>query len=181
MALKLQYPIKATHENLAFRKDKQVMAYYRIPNTPITITDNEKKGKHKITVSQMLKKLAKNQYFDISLIPKDYLLEEKMRDFMDALSPNNQALGKDLLLYTVDKLTDEMEIPYQFDWLVGVRLRKHDKGASLADLAYERLSEISETLANGLGFELEEEKPWFEDYLADEQVIYLSLIHISHL
>ncbi|MCK1255177.1 ATP-binding protein [Streptococcus uberis] len=172
MALKLQYPIKATHENLAFRKDKQVMAYYRIPNTPITITDNEKKGKHKITVSQMLKKLAKNQYFDISLIPKDYLLEEKMRDFMDALSPNNQALGKDLLLYTVDKLTDEMEIPYQFDWLVGVRLRKHDKGASLADLAYERLSEISETLANGLGFELEEEKPWFEDYLADEQVIY---------
>ena len=172
MALKLQYPIKATHENLAFRKDKQVMAYYRIPNTPITITDDEKKGKHKITVSQMLKKLAKNQHFDISLIPKDYLLEEKMRDFMDALSPNNQALGKDLLLYTVDKLTDEMEIPYQFDWLVGVRLRKNDKGASLADLAYERLSEISETLANGLGFELEEEKPWFEDYLADEQVIY---------
>ena len=71
MALKLQYPIKATHENLAFRKDKQVMAYYRIPNTPITITDDEKKGKHKITVSQMLKKLAKNQHFDISLIPKD--------------------------------------------------------------------------------------------------------------
>lgn len=28
MALKLQYPIKATHENLAFSKDKQVMAYY---------------------------------------------------------------------------------------------------------------------------------------------------------
>lgn len=47
MALKLQYPIKATHENLAFRKDKQVMAYYRIPNTPITITDDEKKGSTK--------------------------------------------------------------------------------------------------------------------------------------
>ncbi len=34
-------------------------------------------GKHKITVAQMMKKLQKNQHFEISLIPKDYLLEEK--------------------------------------------------------------------------------------------------------
>ena len=169
MAINLQYPIKATYRNLIYRKDKHVAAYFRIPNTPITITDNDKKRKHKWTVSQLIKKLAKNQHFEISLIPKDYLLEEKMRDFMDALSPNNRKLGEDLLLHTVDTLTDEMEIPYQFDWLVGVRLRKHDKASSLTDLAYERFSELTETIANGLGFELEEEKPWYEDYLSDEQ------------
>ena len=120
MSITLTYPIRETHENLALKKDQTVVAYYRIPNTPITITDDEKKGKHKITVAQMMKKLQKNKFFEISLIPKDYLLEEKMRDFSDALADDSRELGEELLLYTVDRLTDEMEIPYQFDWVVGV-------------------------------------------------------------
>ncbi len=33
--------------------------------------------------------------------------------------------GEELLLYTVDHLTKaaEMEIPYQFDWVIGVKLK----------------------------------------------------------
>ena len=50
MSITLTYPIRETYENLALKKDRTVVAYYRIPNTPITITDEEKKGKHKITV-----------------------------------------------------------------------------------------------------------------------------------
>ena len=61
MSINLVYPIKMTHEHLAMRQDKSVMAFYRIPNTPITITDTDKKEKHKITVAQMIKKLAKNK------------------------------------------------------------------------------------------------------------------------
>ena len=53
MSITLTYPIRETHENLALKKDQTVVAYYRIPNTPITITDDEKKGKHKITVAQI--------------------------------------------------------------------------------------------------------------------------------
>ena len=71
MSITLTYPIKRTHENMAMRQDKSVIAYYRIPNTPITITDDEKKRKHKITVAQMIKRLQKNQHFGISRIPKD--------------------------------------------------------------------------------------------------------------
>ena len=37
MSITLTYPIKETHENLALKKDRTVVAYYRIPNTPITI------------------------------------------------------------------------------------------------------------------------------------------------
>ena len=59
-------------KNLALKKRSNGGAYYRIPNTPITITDEEKKDKHKITVAQMMKKLQKNKSFEISLIPKDY-------------------------------------------------------------------------------------------------------------
>ena len=78
-----------------------------------------------------VKKLQKNQHFEISLIPKDYLLEEKMRDFSDALADDSRELGEELLLYTVDRLTDEMEIPYQFDWVIGVTLRKQNTGQHL--------------------------------------------------
>lgn len=172
MAIKLQYPIMTTHNNIVICHDKSVIAYYRIPNTPITITDDEKKEKHKQTVAQTVNKLAKNKTFDISLIPKDYLLEEKMNDFSKALAPNNRILGGALLAYSVDKLTQEMEIPYQFDWVIGVTLRKQDKSGSISDLAYERFSELSEMVANGIGYELQLEKNWYDDYLSDETAVY---------
>lgn len=172
MAIKLQYPIMTTHNNIVICHDKSVIAYYRIPNTPITITDDEKKEKHKQTVAQTINKLAKNKTFDISLIPKDYLLEEKMNDFSKALAPNNRILGETLLAYSVDKLTQEMEIPYQFDWVIGVTLRKQDKSGSISDLAYERFSELSEMVANGIGYELQLEKNWYDYYLSDETAVY---------
>ena len=172
MAITLQYPIMTTHSNIVICHDKSVIAYYRIPNTPITITDDEKKEKHKQVVAQTINKLAKNKNFDISLIPKDYLLEEKMKDFSKALAPNNQELGETLLAYSVDKLTQEMEIPYQFDWVIGVTLRKQDNSGSLSDLAYERFSELSEIVANGIGYELQLDDNWYNDYLSDEAAIY---------
>ena len=172
MSITLTYPIRETHENLALKKDRTVVAYYRIPNTPITITDEEKKGKHKITVVQMMKKLQKNKFFEISLIPKDYLLEEKMRDFSDALADDSRELGEELLLYTVDRLTDEMEIPYQFDWVVGVTLRKQNHGATVKDLAYESFNELTEKIAKGLGYEYELSPTWYEDYKSDEFTIF---------
>ncbi len=80
MVLKLVYPILKTQDNIALTTDKTVMSFYRIPNTPITITDKAKKQKHKLTTAQLIKKLVKNKSFEVSLIPKDYLLEEKMKD-----------------------------------------------------------------------------------------------------
>lgn len=175
MSINLVYPITRTHEHLAMRDDKSVIAFYRIPNTPITITDAEKKDKHKITVAQMIKKLAKNKQFEISLIPKDYLLEEKMVDFSEALADDNRELGEELLLYTVDKLTEEMEIPYQFDWLIGVTLRKQMKLATIKEMATESLEELSIQLANGLGYEVTIPDNWYEDYLSDEFTVFQAL------
>ena len=164
-----------THEHLAMRQDKSVMAFYRIPNTPITITDTDKKEKHKITVAQMIKKLSKNKTFEISLIPKDYLLEEKMVDFAEALADDSRQLGEELLLYSVDKLTQEMEIPYQFDWLIGVTLRKQQKLTTIKEMANDSFLELSEKLANGLGYESEISDTWYEDYTNDEFTVYQAL------
>lgn len=175
MSIILTYPIKATNKNLALKKDQSVVAYYRIPNTPITITDEYKKEKHKITVSQIMKKLKKNKHFEISLIPKDYLLEEKLRDFSKALANDSRKLGEELLLYTVDRLTDEMEIPYQYDWVVGIKLRKQNNGATLKELALESFTEFSEKIANGLGYEFKTNLTWYEDFKGDEETVFQAL------
>lgn len=175
MSLTLTYPILQTHDNLVLKRDRSVMAYYRIPNTPITITDDERKNKHKLTVAQMMKKLQKNQYFEVSLIPKDYLLEEKLKDFSEALADDSRELGEELLLYTVDHLTNEMEIPYQFDWVIGVNLRKQNHGQTIKEIALESLTDFSEKIAQGFGYEYELAENWYEDYRADEFTIYQAL------
>lgn len=175
MAIKLLYPIIKTHENLAMQTDKAVMAFYRVPNTPITITDKGKKDKHKLTITQLIKKLTKNKSFELSLIPKDYLLEEKMTDFSKVLAPDSQELGKELLEESITSLTTEMEIPYQFDWLIGVNLLKEDQGTSVQELAIERFSEMTELLANSLGFQLDIPNNWYENYLTSEATVYQAL------
>ncbi|MFC2797143.1 MAG: ATP-binding protein, partial [Streptococcus sp.] len=172
MTIKLVYPILKTHENLALKTDKSVMGFYRIPNTHITITNRTKKQDHKLTIAQLIKKLVKNKSFEISLIPKDYLLEEKMKDFSDALSPDSRKLGEEMLNYSTDKLTQEMEIPYQFDWLVGVNVLKDSEDTTVQGMALERFSEVSEMVANGLGFQYDISENWYQDYLVNEDAIY---------
>ncbi|MBP2620329.1 ATP-binding protein [Streptococcus panodentis] len=183
MATTLVYPIIRTHSHLAMKQDKSVMAFYRVPNVPVTITDKDKKLEHKVAVAQVLRKLAKNKSFEISLIPKDFLLEEKMKDFSAALSPDSRELGEQLLADTVEKLTDEMEIPYQYDWLVGVNLLKDTRQTNLQSLALERFTELSAFAAKGVGYELEIPENWFEDYKTSEAAVYqiLSSLKVQRL
>ena len=172
MVKRLEYPIAKTDGNMALRKDGVVTAFYRVPNTPITITDTDKKKKHKITVSQVVKKLAKYKYFEVSLIPRDYLLEEKMRDFSDDLADDSKVLGEQTLNRTVELLTKEMEIPYEYEWIVGINIEKTIVKNNLTEAVTNQLSEIAENIAGFLGFEVETLENWYEDYQEIESIIY---------
>ena len=172
MVKRLEYPIAKTDGNMALRKDGVVTAFYRVPNTPITITDTDKKKKHKITVSQVVKKLAKYKYFEVSLIPRDYLLEEKMRDFSDDLADDSKVLGEQTLNRTVELLTKEMEIPYEYEWIVGINIEKTIVKNNLTEAVTNQLSEIAENIAGFLGFEVETLENWYEDYKEIESIIY---------
>lgn len=172
MVKRLEYPIAKTDGNMALRKDGVVTAFYRVPNTPITITDTDKKKKHKITVSQVVKKLAKYKYFEVSLIPRDYLLEEKMRDFSDDLADDSKVLGEQTLNRTVELLTKEMEIPYEYEWIVGINIEKTIVKNNLTEAVTNQLSEIAKNIAGFLGFEVETLENWYEDYQEIESIIY---------
>ena len=41
MPLTLTYPILQTHDNLVLKRDRSVMAYYRIPQSPSRMTDEK--------------------------------------------------------------------------------------------------------------------------------------------
>ncbi|HGD0009224.1 TPA: ATP-binding protein [Streptococcus agalactiae] len=172
MVKKLEYPIDRIHQNLALRKDKVVVAYYRIPNTPITITDSDKKDSHKAKVAQVIKKLAKYKNFDISLIPKDYLLGEKMSDFEADLADDVKELGLETLDFTVDTLTHEMEIPYQFDWLIGVDLGKGQYNANIKEFIYNQFESIASNFASLAGYEVEVDEYWYKEHSEEELLVY---------
>lgn len=172
MVKKLEYPIDRIHQNLALRKDKVVVAYYRIPNTPITITDSDKKDSHKAKVAQVIKKLAKYKNFDISLIPKDYLLGEKMSDFEADLADDVKELGLETLDFTVDTLTHEMEIPYQFDWLIGVDLGKGQYNANIKEFIYNQFESIASNFASLAGYEVEVDEDWYKENSEEELLVY---------
>ncbi|WP_037602597.1 ATP-binding protein [Streptococcus sp. oral taxon 056] len=175
MANILEYPVAATYENLMLRKDGYVMAFYRIPAIPITITDDNTKSKHKQNVEKLIKKLSLNKNFELALIPKDFLLEEKMRDFSEALAEDSLEIGLDSLNETVEKLTDEMEIPYQYDWLIGVRLSKNGANRSLQQLVLDKLDSVSKSVAHGFGYEIALKDNWYQTYEEQEASIYQSL------
>ncbi|HEN9216355.1 TPA: ATP-binding protein [Streptococcus agalactiae] len=172
MVKKLEYPIDRIHQNLALRKDKVVVAYYRIPNTPITITDSDKKDSHKAKVAQVIKKIAKYKNFDISLIPKDYLLGEKMSDFEADLADDVKELGLETLDFTVDTLTHEMEIPYQFDWLIGVDLGKGQYNANIKEFIYNQFESIASNFASLAGYEVEVDEDWYKEHSEEELLVY---------
>lgn len=148
------------------------IAYYRIPNTPITITDSDKKDSHKAKVAQVIKKLAKYKNFDISLIPKDYLLGEKMSDFEADLADDVKELGLETLDFTVDTLTHEMEIPYQFDWLIGVDLGKGQYNANIKEFIYNQFESIASNFASLAGYEVEVDEDWYKEHSEEELLVY---------
>lgn len=179
MVKKLEYPISKLHNNLVLCKNKKVVAYYRVPNTPITITDSDKKDNHKIKVSQTIKKLARYKCFDISLIPKNFLLEEKMKDFEDDLADDVKVLGKETLDFTNYYLTNEMEIPYQFDWLIGINLDQNHSNNTIKDYVYQRLNGFSDDIASLVSYEVEVANDWYKQYLEQELLVYSLLSNLK--
>ncbi len=171
----LAYPISKIHENIALRKDNSAVAFYRIPNTPITVTDKEAKQVHKGKVLRVLAKLAKQKYFEIALVPKDYLLEEKMRDFSKALADDSLEIGKKYLEKIVTDLTTEMEIPFQYDWIVGVDIRKNVIEESVVSAVGDKLNFLTESVAGVFNFEVIGKIDWWTNYEVDEQTVFQTL------
>ncbi|MDE7524279.1 hypothetical protein LZ109_05030, partial [Streptococcus agalactiae] len=71
-----------------------------------------------------------------------------MSDFEADLADDVKELGLETLDFTVDTLTHEMEIPYQFDWLIGVDLGKGQYNANIKEFIYNQFESIASNFAS---------------------------------
>lgn len=172
MVKRLEYPIKTTDGNMALRKDGVVTVFYRVPNTPITITDTDKKRKHKVMVEQVIKKLEKYHFFEADLISKDFLLQEKAKDFEKDLAPDAQVSGKQTLNRMVNSLAKEIEIPYEYEWLITISIEKNVVQNNLKEAVTNQLNDIAENMMAFLGYEVATLPNWYENYQEVEATIY---------
>ena len=120
--MQLEYPIEYIHGNLALTKKREVVSFYRIGSFSTSVVDLEEREQIQRVIEQSIRKLAPNGWFELSLVPRDYLLKEKMDAMKRTLFPPFQSAGEEALDSVTRILTQEMEIPYQYEWLLAVFL-----------------------------------------------------------
>ncbi|RLV27685.1 conjugal transfer protein [Streptococcus iniae] len=98
-----------------------------------------------------------------------------MTDFENDLADDVRELGLETLNHTYNTLTDEMEIPYQFDWLIGVNLGKNSLNANLKDLVSNQIDSVASNLVSLMGYTVEVADNWYQDY-EDEEILIYSLL-----
>ncbi len=170
-----QYPIKEIHENIVVRKDNKVMAFYRVPSLSFAISDEKGKRDSKVTVAGVLRKFVKNENFEIAMIPKDFLLTEKMRDLVPSLDEEKREIGINYFDRTVEALTDEMYIPYDYEWMIGVPLLKENREKGFINNLKASSEEVVSKAIDLFGYEVEKAEDWYLDYEESNQTVYQAL------
>lgn len=201
--MKLSYPIERYKENLVLTKEREVMAFYTIPYFSSSPINFKKKRETKETIEKAVKKLLPNAYFELSLVSRDFLLEEKMSDLADTFVSENKKSGEVYLKEITERYKKEMEIPYKYVWLLGVYLSKEMKDMSFKELIQNAITKQTTALMNALGRYVQVGEDWSENWyhaeielrqtlsalkpvpLSDEQMYYYQklqfLPYIPHL
>lgn len=95
-----------------------------------------------------------------------------MSDFEADLADDVKELGLETLDFTVDTLIHEMEIPYQFDWLIGVDLGKGQYNANIKEFIYNQFESIASNFASLAGYEVEVDEDWYKEHSEEELLVY---------
>lgn len=171
--MQLEYPIEKIHGNLALTKNHESLAFYRIASFSTSVVDQKERLKIERMIAQTVRKLAKHLSFELALVPRDYLLKEKMDAMKATLHPDFKEAGEELLFEVTQKLTAEMEIPYQYDWLLAVFLAPSQADfKSLSQVLHHKLDEKAEQAMNLLGRRVLLEEKWWETFENREQELY---------
>lgn len=166
--MKLSYPIEKTKGNLALTKEREVIAYYTVPYFSSSVVNIKKKEETKGLIESTLKKLLPNKFFEISLIPRDYLLPEKMSDLAKTLDSNYQESGEIYLNEYTERITKEMEIPYHYVWLIGIHLSKDGEVFTFKELIQEMVTKQTRLLIEFFNYRVRAEDNWADSWLMTE-------------
>lgn len=174
--MQLEYPIEYIHGNLALTKKREVVSFYRIGSFSTSVVDLEEREQIQRVIEQSIRKLAPNGWFELSLVPRDYLLKEKMDAMKRTLFPPFQSAGEEALDSVTRILTQEMEIPYQYEWLLAVFL---PYGSAMFQnfrtLVKEKFNQKVEQNIHLFGRRVKVSGHWWEEWGNQESELYQAL------
>ncbi|XHB95948.1 hypothetical protein AAFF39_05310 [Lactococcus garvieae] len=140
------------------------MAYYMIPFFSSSVVHAKKKKETKALIEATLSKLLPNKFFEVSLIAKDFLLKEKMSDMAETMLPAHQESGRIYLNEVTERITKEMEIPYQYVWLVGINLSRDGEVFTFKELVKNLITKQTRLLMEFFNYRVRAEDTWAEDW-----------------
>jgi hypothetical protein len=166
--MKLEYPIERIHGNLALTKEREVLAFYTIPYFSTSPIDVKQKEEMKQIAERTLRKLKPNQYFELSLVPRDLLLGERLSELSTTLWKTAQKSGQVYLQGVTDSIVREMELPYKYIWLLVVHVVKDDGLNNFKALVQQKVEAQANQLMGLFDRKIRVEEDWAEDYHAAE-------------
>jgi len=169
---KFKYPVEKNSGNLLLTEQKEVVALYKVQSLSVAIIDEKKKREIKESVGRILRKFAPHKDFEIALVPKDFRLTEKARDMSTALADEAKEMGEYVLNHMVQTLTNEMEIVYNYEWIVSVWLKQQQVALNPKEGVKRKVNEVVTKVVNGLGYEYEDDESWKTEYSAEEAELY---------
>lgn len=165
----LEYPIEQIHNNLALTKNHEVVAFYTIPHFSNSVIDGGGREQLKGAIEQSVRKLSSYMDFELALVPRDYLLHEKMNELKRTLYPNFQKVGSQELDLVTHRLTQEMELPYQYEWVLAVFLPSTPTHLrSMKQLFKEKLERQIDQTMGWFGRQVRVSETWWKNYEAQE-------------
>ena len=166
------YPIIRMKNNLVLTKEREVVAFYAVSGFSFSVIDIEKREKHKLLTERVLRKLKSFETFELALIPKDFRLHEKFGGLSETFSKESMLFGKDNCAKAYRVLINEMEIPHEYIWLIGVPLKRESGLHEIGEVIKEKVREGNQKLLTALGFQTEIEEDWYEKWETMERELF---------
>lgn len=168
--MKLTFPLRRIFQNMMYTADNEVWAYYRIKPVNVTVTNDKEKEKSKRNIQHLLSELKQYKDVDLFMVPQDMTLAERFKELSEDFSPDTRHIAIHFANETIKRLTKDMGMIYDYDWVVGVPLKSSMTAESVGDGVKKAFEQTRNSLLGLAGYEVDITDNDFEAYLPLEDV-----------
>lgn len=160
--------MRAIHENLLVNKDGDVWGYFRVKSISISNHDSKQKEAHKLKLSAIYKRLAKYGEFELTLIPKEFDLEERFfgeTSLSNDFAPDVEHVAKHYASKQISLLNKEFDTITESYYIVGVKLKSFQYDQSIRSSVKSVINQFTQAIASGIGYKVEIAEDFYKSYV----------------
>lgn len=174
--IKFQYPVTYYQNNLLITKDKDVWAYYFIPETQVQLHDQEMK-QEEISGKQYIYHMLGKSYkeIDLRVLPYEFNLKELFETLADDFNPEHPEIAQ----FYADESIEQLKKMYgdltKEVFVLGVKLREYNAVTSRAEAVKHGLEEVEQDLLKVLTGINQDGQQLLKTFEQKEQDLYQEL------